>query len=822
MSTQVSSALPAGGNTDDRLSFFGDLAIPIKSYDVVPRPVRFRRAEAAQGTLQTSRPGNANILDVLDTSRPPAEPWYWFHPPADIGPFTWTRTKQFGRGLANFANICFLNATVQCLAYCTPFSQDCLAGQHAARCARRLRKEVCGFCYFERQIQALLNPAERSPASWPAPLLQLLKKEIRMNQGSWYGAQNCAHEWLVQFLDFLTKYDLPPELQKDFERGKLRSTELATCYLHQVFSGEFQEKKTCKQCGKASVRYDLNACIRVLVSPSKSLQEALRATFETEELTGSNRPMCENCGVPRDKTASRHIIHAPNVLVVLLQRAEFRPTVPGPKAGYHRYLPQVHKNSARMHIATQLDLSPFISSEARAGTRDGKSLMYDFLGSVNHAGCAGFGHYWAIVKGPDDMYHKVDDECHTMIPSSSLPEQLGSAYLVFYSRRHPPPPSLTGAVPLYGARSAAPVHPAEGKSHAEEAEPGRVRLCISLRPTAKPGCVSRPPASSATMTQWTDGTSPGAGQSGYQRVETAAATPTSDDDDDHPDLRYDASESSAFSDADVAASQRRLFADLTTPDAAPTRPPASSAAKRNGDHDHNSALDLLSLLLMRTAEKRARKEAQSARPLSRRLAKLIIFARGLRRRPRRFVSSSCPAPTRGSSTKFDAGEPVAAEQSTSDTASDDDGAIQLLAQPSSSNCGAFALPTAKTGTKMKPDSRIERAKSLTSQFGCTTPVDRWDEDDDEAETRAAFTEIQQQLAPKTTRRSRHDKQYDSGKTKKVKKTSEKEHRWKTQFNFKDRVIEAMRRRHRPSTGGRPSGHKPRQKGRGHYRKPRGA
>lgn len=274
-----------------------ELLIPLSIKNFIANPVSFRLKKSTEQTVTSSLKSPQNeIFDVLETSRPPDLPQQWYYPPNSLGPFQWMKVRQVGRGLLNYANTCFLNATIQALAYCPAFAQDCLIGKHGNRCCRRQKKQVCGFCQFECHIKQLFDPpdSQSSFASLPPLLVKLLRKEVRMNQGigmsDWFGFQNCAHEWLVQFLDFLSKYDLPPELQKDFEAGRVRGSDLATCYLQQMFSGCFQDSKTCHVCHKSTANYELNTCIRVPINGFKSLESALQKAFQPELLTGSNRP----------------------------------------------------------------------------------------------------------------------------------------------------------------------------------------------------------------------------------------------------------------------------------------------------------------------------------------------------------------------------------------------------------------------------------------------------------------------------------------------------------------------------------------------------
>lgn len=681
------------------------------------------------------------IFDVLDTHRPPDLPSQWLYPPGRLGSFSWVNVKGIGKGHANFANTCFLNATVQSLAYCVPFAEDCLNGRHSARCVRREQKQVCGFCHFERHLRHLLS-SERpneSIARWHPTLLQLMKKEIRMNQGygGWYGAQNCAHEWLVQFLDFLIKYDLPPHLQKDFEHGRLRLPDLATSYLHQLFSGCIEESKICQSCNKASTRYELNTCFRVPLHGSRSVVKALRATFEPELLTGSNRPLCEGCGVPRDKAARRAIQRPPNILVLLLQRTEFD-THFSLLQRSSRGQRHVRKNCVPMEVPVKLTLDPYMSESGRRSleTNHPEDNHYDFIASVNHSGTAGFGHYWAIVKGPDGLFYKLDDEHRSRVPSSMLSDQLASGYLLFYLRRKPVKLRNVNASSLSSAHST--VAP----------------------PVATPWTMDLYAASS------TDGT-------------TVASTP----------------ESASI----ILNSERSPTGVPESTDTADTVELSSRSDLGTGpleieEHEKEESMSTISstfpLQMRRMEPSRASRTSRWwtlwRQGGLRRLLRAVVYSQALKFRRRldiinkrhptaSTVQDSFPNPTMHSIVDQSKDE----EDSDGTTGSVTIPLLDVASGPE------LSAPMKKGSKKFRPfnsEKRLKKGNDVTSQYGYQAPsVDFWETNKDTddrtglesaSSLRSRMEAIQACLVPQSSRRSREDQEYDRGRKKKVKGAQE--------------------------------------------------
>ena len=70
---------------------------------------------------------------------------------------TWSRIRKTGIGLLNLGNNCYLNATLQCLAYTPPLSQWLVTKPHSPVCRFRPLKGFCSLCEVERIIFDIFN-----------------------------------------------------------------------------------------------------------------------------------------------------------------------------------------------------------------------------------------------------------------------------------------------------------------------------------------------------------------------------------------------------------------------------------------------------------------------------------------------------------------------------------------------------------------------------------------------------------------------------------------------------------------------------------------
>jgi ubiquitin carboxyl-terminal hydrolase 36/42 len=70
---------------------------------------------------------------------------------------SWNKIRKTGIGLLNLGNNCYLNATLQCLAYTPPLSQWLVAKTHSVTCKFKAVKGFCSLCEVEKIIYDIFN-----------------------------------------------------------------------------------------------------------------------------------------------------------------------------------------------------------------------------------------------------------------------------------------------------------------------------------------------------------------------------------------------------------------------------------------------------------------------------------------------------------------------------------------------------------------------------------------------------------------------------------------------------------------------------------------
>jgi len=69
----------------------------------------------------------------------------------------WSKIRKSGIGLLNLGNNCYLNATLQCLAYTPPLSQWLVFRPHSPACKFKQLKGFCSLCEVEKIIYDIFN-----------------------------------------------------------------------------------------------------------------------------------------------------------------------------------------------------------------------------------------------------------------------------------------------------------------------------------------------------------------------------------------------------------------------------------------------------------------------------------------------------------------------------------------------------------------------------------------------------------------------------------------------------------------------------------------
>ncbi|XP_060058839.1 ubiquitin carboxyl-terminal hydrolase 36 isoform X2 [Erinaceus europaeus] len=309
----------------------------------------------------------------------------------------WERVYRVGAGLHNLGNTCFLNSTVQCLAYTPPLANYLLSKEHSRNCHQG---SFCMLCVMQNHIvQAFANSGN---AIKPVSFIRDLKKIARHFR---FGNQEDAHEFLRYTIDAMQKACLSGCAKLD------RQTQ-ATTLVHQIFGGYLRSRVKCSVCKSVSDTYDPYLDVALEIRQAANIVRALELFVKPDVLSGENAYMCAKCKkkVPASKRFTIH--RASNVLTLSLKRfANFSGGKITKDVGYPEFL----------------NIRPYMSQSS------GEPIMYGLYAVLVHSGYSCHaGHYYCYVKASNGQWYQMND---SLVHSSNIKVVLNQqAYVLFYLR----------------------------------------------------------------------------------------------------------------------------------------------------------------------------------------------------------------------------------------------------------------------------------------------------------------------------------------------------------------------------------------------------
>ena len=176
--------------------------------------------------------------------------------------------------------------------------------------------------------------------------------------------------------------------------------------------------------------------IQIEIKNCNNLYESLNNYFKAEVMDGENKINCEECNTKR--ICHKHLLlkSLPNILVICLKRFEF---------DYETMLK--FKLNKYLEFPFHLNMKDYMIENHKE-----KCTEYDLTGIVVHNGVSDFGHYYDLIKGPDNKWYKFNDENVIEFREENIPnEAFGNkesddddiekemrkknAYILFYTKK---------------------------------------------------------------------------------------------------------------------------------------------------------------------------------------------------------------------------------------------------------------------------------------------------------------------------------------------------------------------------------------------------
>ena len=368
----------------------------------------------------------------------------------------WNTSKKFTtkgppRGLHNLGNTCFLNATLQCLAYLPPFSQTLITlsnnkmGRDHNGGKRKMpqgQKITSSLCNLFQQAHGLNNGSSKSGGPFaPKRVVGHLPNIGSCGSRNGYkfrlGRQEDAHEFLVHLLDAINDGELRAAgINQNVSgwRDRLPVSRLdETTFVHRIFGGYFRSQIRCRRCNYKSNTYDpfLDLSLEVSKKSSTSVLKALAEFTRKETLDADNQWKCSGCKKYVCATKQLTVFRPPLSLCIQLKRFAFD------SFGFG------HKFSKFGGFGgggggSKITKSIEFPGSLKLPLSDNRSCQYTLTGVVIHVGGSSqSGHYTAYVKKPgkngtSQWYHMDDSHVEPVSEKTVLRQR--DAYLLFYCR----------------------------------------------------------------------------------------------------------------------------------------------------------------------------------------------------------------------------------------------------------------------------------------------------------------------------------------------------------------------------------------------------
>lgn len=333
------------------------------------------------------------------------------------------RTTPRSKGLKNKSNLCYRNATLQCLLHTPEFGH--LLGNVHKDCPKE--NHECVTCALQALTATYWNGSQQRIDVYRDELNQAMKTVYPNDIDIQGERQSDPQEWLAEFIRqiVLDTTGLDPNLD-DAAYGKL----IGNYNFRDMFRFEYDAQFTCVKCqriNKNEAYPSLGLAITMRTGFTGTIEEHMRDPLASPFLneaplscantacTGSRR----RASARPIQTSQRYITRAPEVLILTL----------------YRFASSTGKVLGSAPYGEILDLTEF--------TANGSELSYQLNGVVSHSGQSlDSGHYIANVINQDDpsaqhRYSTLDDSNVTSRsdPGRLLKPDKGEVYILIYSKQ---------------------------------------------------------------------------------------------------------------------------------------------------------------------------------------------------------------------------------------------------------------------------------------------------------------------------------------------------------------------------------------------------
>ena len=147
--------------------------------------------------------------------------------------------------------------------------------------------------------------------------------------------------------------------------------------------------------------------IQLEIKGFNNIEDSFKNYCKTEIMDGDNKINCEICNIKRTCHKRQMFKSLPNILVIALKRFEFD----------YDTMERIKLNSY-FNFPFELDMKDYLIED-----NNEKNTSYELTGITIHDGMADFGHYYDLIKAPDNNWYKFNDRKVKFFDEDDIPKE---------------------------------------------------------------------------------------------------------------------------------------------------------------------------------------------------------------------------------------------------------------------------------------------------------------------------------------------------------------------------------------------------------------
>jgi ubiquitin C-terminal hydrolase len=147
--------------------------------------------------------------------------------------------------------------------------------------------------------------------------------------------------------------------------------------------------------------------IQLEIKGCTNIEESLKKFCKIEIMDGDNKINCEVCNIKRTCHKRQIFKSLPNILIIALKRFEF---------DYDSMI-KIKLNDY-FEFPFELNMKDYLIEENTE-----VNTMFELTGITIHDGVADFGHYYDLIKGPDEKWYEFNDTSVKEFKKESIPDE---------------------------------------------------------------------------------------------------------------------------------------------------------------------------------------------------------------------------------------------------------------------------------------------------------------------------------------------------------------------------------------------------------------